>query len=229
MYKRDYILRMLEDAAGYLHKAVFLRRNRKLEEALELLNQAFRSLLGIGSKLLYGLSAKDLLAMLSRDGTPNIGKALVLGDLMTAEALVLREADESGAARRLSLKALEVLLNVRGSAEAEGWKDELNRRIDGALEQAGRERRNANLLRLEWRYYIEEERYDKAEDALFHLLEALEAEGMTAERLLTLEEGIHVYGRWLEQPEERLSAGNLPLKEIKQSLDELKKMKSEIS
>lgn len=229
MYQRDTILKMIEQAAGYIYRSGIMRQNRQLQEALELLNQAIRQLLGLNSKLLQGLSAVEVLKLLSKNGTADVGKSLVLGELMQAQAAVLQDAGEQEAARQLLLKSAEILLSVRASDEGAGYREELDPRIDALLDQAGKAPRKAELLQLEWAYYIEGERFGRAEDTLFFLLGELEKEGRHVERNAMLEEGIRIYEGWLGLPAEKLESGNLSADEVRQSLAELKDLKSNFS
>lgn len=91
MYQRDYILRMIEQAGGMVGRVMQLARNRRLEEAMELLQQAMKEMLGLGSKLIGALSVKDLVALLSKDGELDSAKVLAMGDLMKAQADLERE------------------------------------------------------------------------------------------------------------------------------------------
>ncbi|KZE76263.1 hypothetical protein AV654_24210 [Paenibacillus elgii] len=228
MYKRDYILRMIEQAAETLHKVMFLRQNQRLREAMELLNQAMRQLLGVGSKLIHALSVKDLLALLSKDGEVDQGKVLACGDMLNAEAALYADFGEEAAARAAGAKSLELLLTARELDARDQLREEFADRIESALALVGRAPMSASLLKVLIPYYEAGGRYGQAEDALFHLLDELERTKETAERLEQLESGIRMYERWLGLESAALEQGNLSKEEVEDGLNELIRIKKSI-
>ncbi|SCW77812.1 hypothetical protein SAMN04487970_104529 [Paenibacillus tianmuensis] len=228
MYKRDYILRMIEQAVEMLHKVMFHRRNQQLREAMELLNQAMRQLLGVGSKLVHALSVKDLLALLSKDGEVDQGKVLVCGDMLNAQAALHADSGEEAAARAAAAKSLELLLTARELDARDELREEFTDRIESALALVGRAPMSASLLKVLIPYYEASGRYGRAEDATFHLLDELERTKETEERLEQLGFGIRMYERWLGLDSAALVQGNLSKEEVEDGLNELIRIKKSI-
>ncbi|MDQ1910628.1 DUF6483 family protein [Paenibacillus sp. GD4] len=230
MYQRDYILRLIKQAAEAIHKVMFLRKNRQLEEAMALLNQAMKQLLGLNSDLVRALSVKDLLLLLSKTGEVDLGKTLALGDMLKAEALLLDDLGEVQGARQCRLKAAELLLTARIPDALEGeWRDAFIVLIDELLIPVERSSKPEGLLTLLFPYYNETGRWAKAEDALFHYIEAISGGGKEEQLLELLYRGAEMVQPWTGLSEQELSAGGLSSEEVEELLRELQEMKRKVS
>lgn len=226
MYRRDYLMRLIEQTTEVLHKVMFARKNHRLQEALELLNQAMRQLLGLNSKLIHALSTKDLLALLSKDGEVDQGKVLALGDMLNAQGAAQEESGHTTAARKDGLKALDLLLSAREMDSRGELAEMFKERIDTALTVVNRAPMPTDTMHRLVSYFEDHGQYARSEDVLFHLLDELDEEEQIREELVTvLDEGIRRYERWRTVEEERLAAGNLSMAEVEDGLDELKNMK----
>ncbi|MCZ8519643.1 MULTISPECIES: DUF6483 family protein [Paenibacillus] len=226
MYQRDYILRMLEQAGTMVGRVMELARNRRLQEAMELLQQAMKELLGLGSKLVGALSVKDLVALLSKDGELDSAKVLALGELLNAQVGLQKEGGDEAAAKRTALKSLELLLTGREYDARGEFRSEYDMRIEEALHQTGRNGLHLEALSKIVGYYEDAGKYAWAEDALFYRLEIGETEDRQSELKNTLEEGIRMYERWVNLEDNELEAGGLSKEEAEEGLRTLQKMKN---
>ncbi|CAG7645895.1 DUF6483 family protein [Paenibacillus allorhizosphaerae] len=226
MYRRDYILGLIEKAAVAVYKVAAARRNAQFEEAMALLNQAMKQLLGMNSKLIGALSVKDLLAMFSQDGGIDQGKVLAAGDLLHAEASVWKEAGNETAARQTALKCVEMLLTAMELDARSELKNEFDERLNHALDMAGRAPKSAELLEKLIPYCNEAGKLADAEDVLFQWLDELEKSGQWERRLKAIDEGIRMCEQWLQLDEGKISAGGLSSAEIHSTLQDLIKMKA---
>jgi hypothetical protein len=224
MYHRDYILDMLRRAAEAIHKVVFLRKNRQLEEAMALLSQAMKQLLGLNSKLVHGLSAKDLLSLLSKTGEVDVGKTLALGDMLKAEAELLDEMEDQVGARQCRLKGVELLLTAKQDVGGE-WMPQLMQLVEELLQPVVKSAKPLTLYTHLISYYDETGRYTKAEDELFYYIEDLRQAGNKQELAEALNRGIEMVERWGHMSEEDAAASGLTTEEIADTFKELKKMK----
>lgn len=226
MYQRDYILRLIQQMTKAVGETVFLRKNRQFEQAMEVLGQAMKQLLGLNSKLVGGLSARELLKLLSPGGGPDPGKALALGQALDAEADVLEEMGHSPEAVARRKKAMEILLIVRTSGDAQGLEEAFDEEIDKLLEQSNTVGAEPAARKLLIQYFEAKGRYAKAEDELFRLLEAdVLSPNDTREKLL--EEGIRMYERWSALAEEDLRRGNFSAAEVDESLALLRRWRGQ--
>jgi len=108
MIRRDYIQRLVEQAAASLKKIVGLRQEKKHEEAYQVLQAALRELINLDAKLVLALAARDLRDLLSIDPSQAAGKGLVTADLLAEYAATLADRGETEQAGELRLKAAEL-------------------------------------------------------------------------------------------------------------------------
>lgn len=226
MYRRDYILGLIEQAAVAVYKAAAARRNAQWEQAMALLSQAMKQLLGMNSKLLGALSVKDLIAMLSKDGGVDQGKVLAAGDLLNAEAAVWKDAGNETASRQSALKCAELLLTAMELDARNELKEDFDERLELALGLAGRAPKSAELLEKLIPYCNASGKLAEAEDALFQWLDELEKSGQWERWLAAAEEGIRMCENWLLLDEGKISAGGLTTDEIQSTIQDLMKMKA---
>jgi len=219
MYQRDYLLRMIEQFSVVLGKVIFQRRNQRFNEALELLAQSMKHLLGLNSKLVRALSVKDLIALLSTQGHFDAGKGLLLSDMLKAEGEVLLEQGKEAEGWGCYLKSAELLLEMNQLPDAEEYKPEAAERIEALLPVIRHLRMPRQVTGLLMKYYSESGQLAKAEDMLFFLLE--EDPGNTE----WLEQGLEMMNPWLDLQADELLAAGLTAEEIKASCELLVKLK----
>ncbi|MCR8636438.1 DUF6483 family protein [Paenibacillus radicis (ex Xue et al. 2023)] len=219
MYQRDYLLRMIEQFSVVLGKVIFQRRNQRFTEALELLAQAMKQLLGLNSKLVRALSAKDLISLLSSQGYFDTGKGLLLSDMLKAESEVLLENGQEADGWGCRLKSLELLLEINQLPEALDYKSDIKERMDELLPKVQHYRTSSRITELLMFYHSENGQLAKAEDMLFFLLED------DPDNEIFLEKGLQMVEKWLEYTAEELSAGNLTEEEIRAIYEILIKLK----
>ncbi|WP_281884589.1 DUF6483 family protein [Paenibacillus sp. YYML68] len=226
MYQRDYIVRMLQDAAKAIHEVLTKHQQEALRQRLALLNEAMKRLAGLDSKLVRGLSTNDLLALLAQGGVVDVGKSLVISDMQQVRAALLVEAGLQEEAAAEGVKSLELLLAVRLLEEGKEWLSEIDLRVEGAITLLGRAPRSAEVWEQLVSYYRENERYDKCEDALYHALDGWLEGGEQERGQQLLELGSAMYTGWLELSEEQLLRGGLSRDEVLAGMKELSEMKA---
>ena len=77
MVNKDYILRLAERWGRFLARIIFLQKTNQNEEAMILIDEAFRQSLGLTSGLINSLPEETLLGILSPAGELNV-RALFL-------------------------------------------------------------------------------------------------------------------------------------------------------
>jgi hypothetical protein len=219
LYQRDYMLRMIEQFSVALGHVIFQRRNQRFNEALELITQAMKELLGLNSKLVRALSIKDLIALISTQGHFDAGKGLLLSDMLKAEGEVRLDAGEEAEGWSCHLKSLELLLEIRWMKEAVDVRADADERIEGLLSIIKPSHMPAHTMELLVDYYEGSGQLAKAEDMLFFLLESYD------DKAEWVETGLRMFGRWQEKQADELEQGGLTEAEVRESYDLLVKMK----
>lgn len=219
LYRRDYLMRMIEQFAVSMGQVMFQRQNRRFAEAMELLTQAMKQLLGLNSKMVRALSVKDIITLLSTNGHLDAGKGLLLSDMLVAEGDVLNDAEQEEESTGCLLKALELLLTMQRMEEAEPWMTEVDERIAALLPKVQNIRMNPFMMEVLMEYYDGSGQLSKAEDMLFFMLD--DDPGNTT----VMEQGLLMMERWLSLSPEAMEKGNLSTEEIQESYDLLIKKK----
>jgi hypothetical protein len=212
-------MRMIEQFSLTLGQVLFQRRNQHFNEALELIAQSMKQLLGLNSKLVRALSVKDLLALLSTQGHLDAGKGLLLSDMLKAESDILLESGEKEDSSSGYLKSLELLLEINKLSDSKELKLDLMERVEELLPMVWPQYMTQQVTGLLLNYFTETEQLAKAEDALFFMLDD------DPGNPFWIEQGLQMFAQWNELPQEELVKGGLSQKEIQQSLDILIKMK----
>jgi len=210
MFRRDYIVRMIEDMTQMIAKVLTLKQERKTTEALweidELLNRHFR----LNSRLLNSLSVEDIIDMFRMGGGIEVDKLQGVARMLQEEAGIYREKNDEYAAISRLMKALHLYLY----ADHHGADRKLLRlaeETDLILAEIAAYRLPLKTERLLLPYLESTGKYGKAEDCLYRMIDQGEDIAL---------EGDELYRRLLLKNPEELERGNLPLEEVKQGQTE---------
>ncbi|HET9919497.1 MAG TPA: DUF6483 family protein [Ktedonobacteraceae bacterium] len=217
MINKDYILRLAERLGRFLARIIFLQETDQNEEALILIDEAFRQALGLTSGLINSLPEETLLAMLSPNDVFNVELCFYVAALLKAEGDVYANLEKQDESYYRHLKALNLFLELFLRGKSLDGLD-LFPNIDdlvGKLEEY--ELPLTTNLKL-FRYYEKAGRYAKAEDMLFDMLEA----EPRPDSLVT--EGIDFYQRLLAKSDAELLLGNLSRDELAEGLAQVQEM-----
>lgn len=225
MAQRDYILRMFEEMSRVIAQIVYQREIKDYQASHELIDEQFKQTLGMGSGFILSMPDETLLAMLTSLGVLNLEKCWLVALLLKAEGdLYLEEQDETKSyysylkSCNLFLEALYNQHYLHEMAKVEEIEEILPQLEDYELPL-----RTKQLL---FWYFELTNRYGKAEDMLFDILEtepdpALEG----SEGVESLDEmrskGEAFYARLLHKSDTALESGNFSRAEIKEGLARL--------
>lgn len=205
-FKDDLISRAMEQIAKTIHTVRGLRSQGLSDEALKQINDAYRDHTGSSAEVIHLLPSEQLLDLLSSAGYLDGEKALLVGELLLAEA----ELDEhSEDVAGLYLKAYDLFLEAALSDElfAETYRDKLAS-LD---QQLGEFALPSGTQRRRFEYLATQGRFAEAEDQLFDLAELAPTPEL-------LQRGRRFYQALESLPEEKLEAGALPKDELAEGL-----------
>ncbi|HZV33495.1 MAG TPA: DUF6483 family protein [Verrucomicrobiae bacterium] len=216
MFKRDFIIRMVEDFVKMLTRIQEQTGAGKYAEAGEGLDEAFSELVGSSAEDVLKLSDTELLARLTQGGpTQSVPEKIrLLVALLQQGGLLHAAENREEQARACWLKALNLLLNLQMDEDDFGLQQFIPT-IDLLRDQLRDAPLPLSTLAALWRHYERIGAYARAEDALFSLLEA-----QPDNRELRAEAKLF-YERLLRQSDCALENGNLPRAEVSASLAEL--------
>jgi len=217
MFQRDYIMRMIAQAAEAAGVLLGLRRRREHGQALELIDDWLERNLRLRLDLVDRLSSDDLVRLHSTAGVPDAGAIISIARLLREAAAAADGAGDEETAYSRRLKALD--LNLAISADKpDGAAIDPDGEAEALLRELGAWELPAGTLLGLAAWCERRGRYAEAENWLHEWLESEEADRNTAASF---------YRRWLELPDERLAAGGLPREEAEAGLAELEAGASE--
>jgi hypothetical protein len=218
MFRRDYILQMIEECIQALTQIRALRHDQRWEEARMAVDAQCEKLAAAGARNLAQLSETELLARLALDQPTQTVRArlfLIISLLQEAGEIAAAEGRFADA-REIILKALHLLLDVSAQDEAGGHPAFVPHveTLVHSLADAPMPVRTQVLL---MRHYESTGQLAKTEDTLFSILDA------TKDDPASLEFGAEFYKRILGQNDAMLMAGNLPRAEAEEGRRELQR------
>lgn len=191
-----------------------LKVSKRYDDALREIDQVMRKLCGMNSQLVNALSEESLVATLRGGAKLDVGKTLVIAELLKQEADVLHEqGNEEGSVQRYA-KALRLFLEALREAdyaelpEYSPKFDELFLALDGYV-------LSSETSRLLVGFFVHYGQFDDAEDVLSDLLEDEE----NSEDALAFARDF--YTRLAEKTDDELEMGGLPRDEIDDALARL--------
>lgn len=213
MLKRDF-KKEIENSLKVIREKVdegLINKDKK--EALELIDRELKAIVGLDMNTIDTLSFDSIMELLSRERQYNSERYVALGEILRLKALLCEESEDS------------IYYNYKGLlAYNEGLED------DEFLDEEYKEKVNYIINELsKFDLTLEEEEsifkayevmkeYDKAEDKLFFMIK----KGNKDKDIIY--KGIDFYNRLLELEEEELEKGNLPINEVRDSLEEISEM-----
>ncbi|MCA1294479.1 DUF6483 family protein [Paenibacillus sp. alder61] len=209
MLRKDYLVRMLEEMTEMIGKVFGLKQQRKWTEALWELDELYRKLFRLNSRLLGSLSAKDIVEMMRTGGTVESDKLQSLARLMKEEADVLTASGQPEEGVLRARKALHLYLAAHTYGADPGlW--ELHGEVSELQESLKGFRLPEDTERLLMGYEESRGNFALAENALYRLLESGSARR---------EEGVAFYTRLLALDPGKLEEGGLPETEVREGLE----------
>ena len=214
MFERDYILRLIEQLTQVLSKILFSKGAKNLDEAKELIRQAYPNMLGLDADMIRSMSDKEIIAFLKITGSTQYERCLMIAELLKEEAAIdeLIEGEGSEQPVLIYFDSLSLFL------EAFINKDELSterfiKDMESVLEKVSGFQLPPEIAEKLSRYYENSGRYADAEDLLFELAESGNP--------YYLQKAEEFYLRLMEKPEDELKQGNLPKDEVLEGLNRI--------
>ncbi len=217
MYKKDYLMRLVEQLTAVIANVVKLGQDEAFQDALETTDGALRQLTGLGTGAWLGMETEDILANLSmRDDLGGTETAVFMVGIFYQEGEIRAlQEDEDGADYRF-LKALQLQLAILNTHPDMPMPDV----VPSVSAMQARLAENDVMLpsdtnRALLTYYETIGDFSDAEDVLY---EWLDAEPGSSE---VVEAGIAFYESLMLRPDEDLIEGGLPRDEVETGLEDL--------
>jgi hypothetical protein len=213
MIQNDYIMKMIAQLHKVLLVVLKLKQSGRDDDALREIDRALQRIVGLNSQLVNSLTNESLAATL-RGGTElDVGKALVVADMLSEEASIYRARGAGDEADARYFKALF----LHAEALNEDVKVDLSEfvpKMSAVEAELGEYALPISLREKILMVYERHGDFATAEDILFDMLEDDAGEE-------AYEIGRAFYERLLARTDEELATGNLPREEVLDGLDRL--------
>jgi tetratricopeptide (TPR) repeat protein len=207
-------MRQIEQVGQMLARILGLAKGGREDEALGMFDEAYKPLMGVGSRVVAVLDDGQLVDLLTSGSNPDMRRVAMAFELLKAEADLYAGAGQAGEAAVRYRRALALAGCL--AARSERLLD--HDLASGLLERAG-ELELSGTQRLAVARVLEAlGRYADAEDVLFELIDELPDDPEPVEQAIAFCQRL----RPLEP--EQLAAGGLSVEEVNATLAELLRM-----
>ncbi|MBN1780967.1 hypothetical protein JW948_07585 [bacterium] len=207
MIQKDYIMRLIEQAAQALAAILAKKESRLFEEARTDVKQAFQGLLGLDYELAYMLSPEESLTCFKNGDTLDIDRCMIVAELFRQDADIYGEQGmilkSISGARNALFFFLEVFLQ-----QDVKYTEECIYKIEELISKLGSHTLPDAVVKRLMDYYELNGAYAKAENILFQHIESGDTE--------LFETGRRFYERLLGKSDKELESGNLPRAEVRE-------------
>ncbi|MGG3283634.1 DUF6483 family protein [Paenibacillus solani] len=211
MFRRDYLVRLIEDMTQMIAKVFSLKQERKHTEALWELDELFKRQFRLNSELLRSLSAADIEQLFRNHGYLEADKLQTATRLLEEEASLLLELEREEEAIMLYIKVFQLYL--KSALQGADMKlIGLEERIGMVKEQLKSYALPETAQRDYYAYAEQQGIYAEAENMLYQLLD---------NGYMEYDEATSFYERLLLKLPEDLARGGLPLEEVHEGIDDL--------
>ncbi|NMM61221.1 hypothetical protein HBE96_00590 [Clostridium sp. P21] len=216
MLKRNLTSELVAKFKEFMDKILEYKKEGKNKEALNAIDDAFKEIFRLSLKFFNSFSDENLLDMIKTDGTINADKCIMMAKLLEEEALIFEDENNLDDAFYMNLKSLNLFLeayvNKDNNCDLQNYFSD----IQPIIEKVQEYKISLSLQNKVMDYYVKTNRYDKAEDILYDMLEHDNSDKNI------IEKGINFYEALLVKDDKDLIESNLPREEIKESLCFLK-------
>jgi len=218
MVQKDYLMRMIEQFAMILMKIVLYKQMKQFDQARQEMNTAYKLMLNSEPDQIKNKPADKIAGMLKSDDKAAAEKLMIAAELLREEAEIC-ESEEGFGDDIFHLLCKSFYLYIDALEYENSYKtSEYLEKIDTIVKKITKYELSSQTKTKLYQYYELIERFDKAENILYELIDA------RYENILI--EGRAFYDRLLKKPDRELSDGNLPRTEVQEGLAKIEKLES---
>ncbi|MFB9331015.1 DUF6483 family protein [Paenibacillus aurantiacus] len=213
MFQRDYFMRMIEQIGEVSGVLLGLRREKKQEEALQIIDEQLDKLFRMNGKLIRSLSDTDLIRMMSRSGVVETANVQGIALLLKEEGQLHEELEDEEAAYASRLKSLHLFARM-ALLDAPPLAKPASEEAEELVALLAPYELPPATKKLLAEFYEAHSRFDKAEDVHYELMEDGELPRSETEAF---------YRRLLLLPEDTLRSGGVTREEVGAALAQLER------
>lgn len=214
MINRDYILRMIEQLARFLQRALLMKEAKEYAESITEIKKAGKIFLGLSLEAMDALSDRDLIRLWRVGDDLDAEKCALASQIFRAEGEVYEHQGDTEKAFASYAKSLSLATETINFLK-EKIPSELISTVDFLAGRIESDNLPMPLQKKVFTTYATVGKFSKAEDLLFDIVK---------EDPSFVQDGKQFYQRLLKRTDDELNSGNLPRDEVMESLDQLNKM-----
>lgn len=215
MIKNDLLATKMKQLSEVITKVLTLNEDNNLGESHLVINEAYRQLIGLNSELVEKLPYEDIINLISAYESAEIVKLIILAELLKLSSDLNYIEGKTDIGLNNAYKSLNVYIKAV-LMDDETTIGLCKKNIDKIIERVSEYQIPLEGMIGIFKYYEIVDRFDKAEDILYEILEVSDNPTEMAQ------EGINFYNRLLDKNEEELEQGNLPLDEVNDGIERIK-------
>lgn len=215
MLKINVNSELIKKFSEVIHGILTMIGEGKYEKALELIDAAFRDFFRLGSKFFNALTEENLLDMAKTSSIMDVDKCIIMAKLLLEEANVYEKLYGKSESFHLYAKSLYLYAEAYEYVDEETELDRYFADIEPLIAKVDRYKLEPGLQKQLIRYYTKKGAYDKADNALYELLEDT---GFSPD---SREYASEIYKALLSRTDAELEKGNMSREELLESLESL--------
>lgn len=216
MLKRTITAELIKKFNEMLYKILDNINNKNYEEALNLIDTAFKDIFRLSVKFFNSLSLENILEMVKINGNIVTDKCIMMAKLLEEEGNIFENQNKLDDAFYIQQKSLhlflEAYLNESSNCDLKNHYSDINPLIN----KVSNYKLSFTLLSKIAYYYRKTKRYDKADNIIYEILEENKYD------IKYIKFSIKFYENLLLKNDNDLNSGNLTRDEIEESLTSLK-------
>ncbi|MBP2032513.1 ribosomal protein L9 [Clostridium algifaecis] len=216
MLKRSITNELAQNFINYLNELDKEKNNKNYNEALNLIDTAFKDIFKLDGKFFSSFSTKNLIDMASTKGGISIDKCVMMAKLLEEEAIILEAQNKLDEAFYINQKSLDIFLyaymDENSTCTLDKYFDDIQPIIDNVYEY----KLPVSLETKIRDYYVISNKYSNADNVVYDILEQNDYN----ENLI--KDSLDFYNKILLKENSILESGGITKSEIKESINELK-------
>lgn len=216
MLKRNITSEMAQNFIKYLNKLDKEKNNKNYDEALNLIDTAFKDIFKLGGKFFNSFSTENLIDMATTNGGTSTDKCIMMAKLLQEEALILEAQDKLDDAFYINQKSLNIFLhgyiNKNDNCTLNNYFDDMQSIIDNVFKY----KLPVSLENKIRDYYASLNKYSSADNVAYDILEQNNYDKDL------INDALAFYDKLLLKEDSILESGGITKSEIKESIAELK-------
>ncbi|WP_446897523.1 DUF6483 family protein [Clostridium sp. LBM24168] len=215
MLKQTLTNELIKKFTYYLNSIETKKCSDDYKSAIKLIDDAFKDIFRLGLKFFNSFTTENIIDMASTNRRQNTDKCIMIAKLLEEEGSILQRQDKLNEAFYINQKSLNIFLdayiNKSDHCELEEYFNDIQPLIDDVFQY----KLPITLEEKIKDYYISINKYDKAEDIIYYILEE------TKYDTTYIEYALKFYNNLLSKEDLDLKNGGLSKLEIKKSITEL--------